>query len=42
MAPNLNIGLKEEYGSLSNDGFQVLAVATKELSWVTDLRKGLR
>ena len=29
--PNLIIGLKEEYESLSNDGFRVLAVATKEL-----------
>jgi Mg2+-importing ATPase len=31
MDPNLIIGLKEEYESLSNDGFRVLAVATKEL-----------
>ena len=31
MDPNLIIGLKEEYASLSNDGFRVLAVATKEL-----------
>ncbi len=32
MDPNLIVGLKEEYASLSNDGFRVLAVATKELS----------
>lgn len=32
MDPNLIVGLKEEYESLSNDGFRVLAVATKELS----------
>jgi Mg2+-importing ATPase len=32
MDPNLIIGLKEEYESLSNDGFRVLAVATKELA----------
>ena len=31
MDPNLIVGLKEEYESLSNDGFRVLAVATKEL-----------
>src|SRR6202521_1614597 len=31
MDPNLMVGLKEEYASLSNDGFRVLAVATKEL-----------
>jgi Mg2+-importing ATPase len=31
MDPNLMVGLKEEYDSLSNDGFRVLAVATKEL-----------
>ena len=31
MDPNLMVGLKEEYESLSNDGFRVLAVATKEL-----------
>jgi P-type Mg2+ transporter len=29
--PNLIVGLKEEYESLSNDGFRVLAVAKKEL-----------
>ncbi len=32
MDPALIVGLKEEYESLSNDGFRVLAVATKELS----------
>ena len=32
MDPNLMRGLREEYESLSNDGFRVLAVATKELS----------
>ncbi|MES1261473.1 MAG: magnesium-translocating P-type ATPase, partial [Acidobacteriota bacterium] len=31
MDPNLIVGLKEEYASLSNDGFRVLAVARKEL-----------
>jgi Mg2+-importing ATPase len=31
MDPNLIVGLKEEYESLSNDGFRVLAVAEKEL-----------
>jgi Mg2+-importing ATPase len=31
MDPNLMVGLKEEYDSLSNDGFRVLAVAKKEL-----------
>ena len=31
MDPNLIVGLKAEYDSLSNDGFRVLAVATKEL-----------
>jgi Mg2+-importing ATPase len=31
MDPLLMVGLKEEYESLSNDGFRVLAVATKEL-----------
>jgi Mg2+-importing ATPase len=31
MAPNLIVGLKEEYKNLSNDGFRVLAVARKEL-----------
>jgi P-type Mg2+ transporter len=30
MDPNLMVGLKEEYESLSNDGFRVLAVAAKE------------
>ena len=32
MDPNLIVGLKEEYASLSGDGFRVLAVATKELT----------
>jgi len=32
MDPNLIVELKDEYESLSNDGFRVLAVATKELS----------
>ena len=32
MDPQLIVGLKEEYDSLSNDGFRVLAVATKELT----------
>jgi Mg2+-importing ATPase len=31
MAPDLIVGLKQEYDSLSNDGFRVLAVATKDL-----------
>ncbi len=31
MDPNLMVGLKQEYESLSNDGFRVLAVATKTL-----------
>ena len=31
MDPDLMVGLKQEYDSLSNDGFRVLAVATKEL-----------
>ena len=31
MDANLMVGLKEEYESLSNDGFRVLAVARKEL-----------
>jgi Mg2+-importing ATPase len=31
MHPELMVGLKQEYDSLSNDGFRVLAVATKEL-----------
>jgi Mg2+-importing ATPase len=31
MDPELMVGLKEEYASLSNDGFRVLAVARKEL-----------
>lgn len=32
MDPDLIVGLKDEYASLSNDGFRVLAVATKELT----------
>jgi Mg2+-importing ATPase len=32
MDPLLIVGLKEEYANLSNDGFRVLAVATKDLS----------
>jgi P-type Mg2+ transporter len=31
MDPALVVGLKQEYDNLSNDGFRVLAVATKEL-----------
>jgi Mg2+-importing ATPase len=31
MDPSLTVGLKQEYDSLSNDGFRVLAVATKDL-----------
>jgi Mg2+-importing ATPase len=31
MDPNLMVGLKEEYDSLSKDGFRVLAVAIREL-----------
>ena len=31
MDPNLIVGLKQEYASLSSDGFRVLAVARKEL-----------
>src|SRR5271166_2063365 len=31
MDPKLMVGLREEYDSLSNDGFRVLAVATKTL-----------
>jgi P-type Mg2+ transporter len=31
MHPELMVGLKQEYDSLSNDGFRVLAVATKDL-----------
>ena len=31
MDPDLMVGLKQEYDDLSNDGFRVLAVATKEL-----------
>ncbi len=32
MDPSLIVGLKEEYASLSSDGFRVLAVANKELT----------
>jgi len=32
MDPDLVVGLKQEYESLSNDGFRVLAVATKEMA----------
>ena len=32
MEPSLAIGLKEEYESLSDDGFRVLALATKDLA----------
>jgi Mg2+-importing ATPase len=32
MEPSLIVGLKEEYESLSRDGFRVLALATKELT----------
>jgi Mg2+-importing ATPase len=32
MHPDLMVGLKREYDDLSNDGFRVLAVATKELA----------
>jgi Mg2+-importing ATPase len=31
MHPDLTVGLKREYDDLSNDGFRVLAVATKDL-----------
>jgi len=31
MDPDLVVGLKQEYDSLSNDGFRVLAVATRDL-----------
>ncbi len=40
MDPNLVVGLKEEYESLSNDGFRVLAVATKQLPKQTICSKG--
>ena len=32
MHPDLMVGLKQEYDSLSNDGFRVLAVATRDLA----------
>ena len=41
MEPELMVGLKQEYDSLSNDGFRVLAVATKDLPG-SSLRKGRR
>ncbi len=31
MDPDRIVGLKQQYESLSNDGFRVLAVATKDL-----------
>ena len=34
------VGLKQEYDDLSNDGFRVLAVATKELARQANLREG--
>lgn len=40
MEPNLVIGLKQEYDSLSNDGFRVLAVATKDLPGTQTCSKG--
>jgi len=40
MDPNLIVGLKEEYASLSNDGFRVLAVASKELTGKQACSKG--
>lgn len=40
MDPNLIVGLKEEYASLSTDGFRVLAVARKELSGKQVCSKG--
>ena len=39
MVPDLMKGLRDEYESLSNDGFRVLAVATKELPTQTGLLK---
>ena len=42
MDPDLIVGLKEEYESLSNDGFRVLAVATKGAAGQADLLKGRR
>jgi len=40
MDPALIVGLKEEYASLSNDGFRVLAVATKQLTGKQICAKG--
>ena len=40
MDPDLSAGLKAEYESLSNDGFRVLAVATKTLPGKTTCSKG--
>jgi magnesium-transporting ATPase (P-type) len=40
MDPTLMKGLKDQYASLSNDGFRVLAVAVKELPGKDVLRKG--
>jgi len=39
MDPTLMQGLKDEYASLSNDGFRVLAVAVKELPGKTSCAK---
>jgi len=39
MDPTLMKGLKDQYASLSNDGFRVLAVAVKELSGKTSCAK---
>jgi Mg2+-importing ATPase len=39
MDPSLVVGLKAEYESLSNDGFRVLAVATKQLTGKQICRK---
>jgi Mg2+-importing ATPase len=40
MDPTLMKGLKDQYASLSNDGFRVLAVAVKELAGKTSCAKG--
>ncbi len=39
MEPSLIVGLHQEYESLSNDGFRVLAVATREMPGKKSLRK---
>ena len=39
MDPALMKGLKDQYASLSNDGFRVLAVAVKELAGKTSCAK---